>query len=148
MVTDTIITLMRQKKKQEKTAAPDIVRQFADVLLICDTSYGKNLVVRSVCSADNSACRVRCVYDLAVSHVDAYMTGVADNVARLCIGVRYFSTFIAELTGGSCNVVTKCTIDLIDKSGAVCAICQAVAAIDVRIADVLHCIVNNRLAVG
>ena len=92
----------------------------------------------------DAARRIRCVHDHAVADVESHMACIADEVARLCLRKRPDGDTVASLGHiGSAEGIAEVCIHTHRKAGAVGAVRQARAAVDVRVADELQSVVHN-----
>ena len=84
------------------------------------------------------------MYDLSISHINCHMTTIADQIAWLCICIRYLCSCILLLIRGSGKTYTKVRIYALYKSGAVSTTCKACSTPYIRITNKLCCIIYNR----
>ena len=90
-----------------------------------------------------------CMNDLVISNVDRYMSYtvhylIADQISWLGICIRYLSTCILLLIGGSRKADSEVRKDTLYKSGAVCTIGKACSAPYVWISNKLCRIIYTR----
>ena len=134
-----------QKKKQpDKLLSGCYIFIFCCTFLLYKTSYRYNCSVCSIIADLDPVLRVRCMNDLAITHVNSHVSAIADQISRLCICVGYFCTCILLLIGCSRKADSEVRIDTLYKSGAVCTIGKACSAPYVRISYKLCGIIHNR----
>ena len=75
-------------------------------------------------------------------------TAVADNVARLDFRQADGISHTPLFRRCARQIDSKCRIHALDKSGAVGSVCQAVAAVYIRVSQKLSRVIDHRLTVG
>ena len=77
--------------------------------------------------------------DIVAAEVDCYVTFVTEDVARCCLSeASHLKTGLPHGAGGSGKPDPEMTINLHDKTRAICAFCQAGSTILIRIAPESH----------
>ena len=134
----------RRQKQPDKLLSGCCIFIFCCTFLLYKTSYRYNCSVCSIIADLDPVLRVRCMNDLAITHVNSHVSAIADQISRLCICVGYFCTCILLLIGCSRKADSEVRIDTLYKSGAVCTIGKACSAPYVRISYKLCGIIHNR----
>ena len=109
---------LRHKKQPDKLLSGCCVFIFCCTFLLYKTSYRYNCSVCSIIADLDPVLRVRCMNDLAITHVNSHVSAIADQISRLCICVGYFCTCILLLIGCSRKADSEVRIDTLYKSGA------------------------------
>ena len=87
------------------------------------------------------------MYDSAVAHVDGYVAGVEKKVAGKCL-VEGVDGVAGTSLAGTRELYIKVGVDALNETGAVGAVGEAGAAVNVRVAYELESIVYNLLTEG
>lgn len=62
-------------------------------VLINNSAHRQDCLICSIRADLDTALRIRravgCVNNLSSAHIDRYMTGIADDIARLCVRIGY-----------------------------------------------------------
>ena len=103
-----------------------------------DTAYGKYILICNRRCEFNAGSRGAGMYNRIVSYIDAHMSAVADNIARLCLRQTYAVACAPQCAGTVRKAYSEVRIDAHDKSGTVRSVGQAGAAVYVRVADELR----------
>ena len=83
-----------------------------------------------------------------IARIDADVAAIADNVARLDFRQADGISHTPLFRRCARQIDSKCRIHALDKSGAVGSVCQAVAAVYIRVSQKLSRVIDHRLTVG
>ena len=86
------------------------------------------------------------MYYGVVATVNSYVTAVADDVARLCLGKADAVSDASHGAGGMGQAHTEVCVYSHNEAGAVCSVGKACAAVYVRITHKLTCIADYGIA--
>ena len=86
------------------------------------------------------------MYYGVIATVDSYMTTVAEDITRLCLGKAYAVSYASHGAGRMGQTHTEVRVYTHNKAGAVCSVGEACAAVYVRITHKLTCIADYGIA--
>lgn len=112
-------------------------------LLVKDSSYSYRSSVICFRNLDSSARRA-CVYNLAVSDINSHMSGITNQITRLCI---FQSAHIHTYISVSCRRMRKGYAEVLIyahyKPGTICTVGKACPAIYIGVTHKLYCVIRN-----
>ena len=108
--------------------------RFKIYLLLKNPAYSNDCTIIGWRCIFDSCRRIACVNNRITSYVYSYMPIITDNITRLHTVIAYPITNAAQCTGWMRQRYTKMRIYTHYKSRTVCSICQAWAAVYIRIA--------------